>query len=352
MSDINKKKSKTILILSPSHIGDALLITPSIKLLRKNFINSEISVLSCEFTSEVFTNNPYIDKIILENPENFKKLKKIKYDILVNFSPAVKDFIKAKKIKADLRIGSYYKNMIISSVVSKICLHKRLENPEDPGLYKKQNKKIRHEAEQNSDILKLLEINNVGKTGNLELYLNKSDLVFAENILRDIKNRYSEITGIQVSSRWFWKECADYGLEYFINEISDVFNNTGFVCLFDKKDKKLISGLKKKIKKDNVFFIESMDLKKYASVISMLDIIITVHSGTTHISAAVGTPSGVIFNKEYFNYFSKRESPWMVQHKTIKKPYSEKEIIKLNSREIRNAIKDHSREIINSVKKL
>jgi len=54
-----------ILILRPDHIGDMLLTTPLLSLLRKSFPKWKISILSGSWALPVLENNPNIDDIVV-----------------------------------------------------------------------------------------------------------------------------------------------------------------------------------------------------------------------------------------------------------------------------------------------
>ncbi len=52
-----------ILVIRPDHIGDVLLITPALRLLRQAFPESEITVLVGPWSEAVLANNPHVDRI-------------------------------------------------------------------------------------------------------------------------------------------------------------------------------------------------------------------------------------------------------------------------------------------------
>ncbi len=52
-----------ILVVRPDHIGDVLLITPALRLLRQAFPESEITVLVGPWSEAALANNPHVDRI-------------------------------------------------------------------------------------------------------------------------------------------------------------------------------------------------------------------------------------------------------------------------------------------------
>ncbi|MEW6380022.1 MAG: glycosyltransferase family 9 protein [bacterium] len=90
---------KKILIISLSGIGDLILFTPALPLLRKRFPEEEISLLVKKKEAEqVIQGNPWIDKVIVFDPqratlkENFRfyvSMRKQKYDLSLTVFPAM-----------------------------------------------------------------------------------------------------------------------------------------------------------------------------------------------------------------------------------------------------------------------
>lgn len=65
LSKNNKFKPKKILIRAANWVGDAIMTTPVIRAIRKNFPEAHISILAKPWVAPVFENNQYIDKIII-----------------------------------------------------------------------------------------------------------------------------------------------------------------------------------------------------------------------------------------------------------------------------------------------
>ncbi|MEW5801460.1 MAG: glycosyltransferase family 9 protein [bacterium] len=94
-----KQQAQKILIISLSGIGDLILFTPAIPLLRKRFPEAEISLLvKKKEAAKVLKGNPYIDKIIVFDPQKasikenilfYFSMRKRKYDISLSTFPAM-----------------------------------------------------------------------------------------------------------------------------------------------------------------------------------------------------------------------------------------------------------------------
>jgi len=79
-------KQKRILIVRPDRIGDVVLSTPIPREIKKTFPDSFVAVLLRKYTQDVYSNNPYVDKIILIDDEvgksfweKVKEIRKYKF---------------------------------------------------------------------------------------------------------------------------------------------------------------------------------------------------------------------------------------------------------------------------------
>ncbi|CCK79411.1 lipopolysaccharide heptosyltransferase II [Desulfobacula toluolica] len=96
MGRINLKDSSSakIMIRAANWVGDAIMTTPVIRAVRKNFPNSTLTVLAKPWVIPVYKNNPYVDKILLyDSHKRHKKgfgtlrlardLKKYQFDLAI-----------------------------------------------------------------------------------------------------------------------------------------------------------------------------------------------------------------------------------------------------------------------------
>ena len=58
-------KPQKILIRSTNWIGDAIMTTPAVRTIRKNFPEAEISVLAYPWVADIFRNCPHVDKVVV-----------------------------------------------------------------------------------------------------------------------------------------------------------------------------------------------------------------------------------------------------------------------------------------------
>jgi len=94
--DFDLKKSSKVLMLRYDRIGDMVITTPVFRELKKAYPNIEINVLASKANHIILKNNPYVDKIYLNNKNNIFldlpalfKLRKKNIDVCFEFDHSV-----------------------------------------------------------------------------------------------------------------------------------------------------------------------------------------------------------------------------------------------------------------------
>ncbi len=192
-----------ILILCLPGIGDALIATPMIELLRKKFPKARIDILCMfETVSYIFKNNHDIDNVYflplytenkIKSVFNLLKLRKEKYDVSILAFPAFR-----KEYHVVHRI---------------IGAKKRISNKFRRGYFKEFNfletdlvevDENVHNVINNLNLLRALGLNwekySKNKTFSYKLILNKTDVIFGKEYLRDIGWKGESIIGFHPGS--------------------------------------------------------------------------------------------------------------------------------------------------------
>lgn len=375
------KPSPTILITRIDHIGDTLLATPAIKALKNTYPRCRITALATSFTCDVLRGNDCLDEIIVyEPPEKsaqckkngfcgifpaddkfYKGIRERDFDIILNFSAAVKDYKEAARFGGRFRIAPVYRKMVISRIIGGLLLHQGVICDDDPGEYNKKPDSIKllHEVEQNEKVVSFLGAEPV-KT-RLILPVLPEDEDFARNLLfNELKiPEKTPVIALQLSDRWFEAEIREHGLSRLIIDLRKEFPDREIICfsypgieaIVEEVRKMLPSAADDSINPD-VKFVAGLPLKRFAAVLKHCRFILTMHSGATHISAAVGLPSVVVFNSPHYEYFSYREKPWNADFIPVKKNFTEETINKADSAGREEMIKSHINEIVKECQRL
>ena len=267
-----------ILIETPSWLGDAVMISPSLKNLQKSFKNANFTFIGSETSFELFSGFPNlkeyypIDKSYIKN---IKLLPKIgKFDLFISFRSSLRTTILKNLIRAD----------------KKIQFNKRIYN--SGHQVEKYNQFINQELNLNNDAGKLI--------------LHSTASRFKGN-----KKTIGINPGAKYGSAKRWTE---QGFNELIKYLSDSYHIILFRTIEESRiSQLLINGADQK----NVSnLIGKTNIETLVAEIADLDYFITGDSGPMHIAAAFQVPTVAIFGPTKDD----ETSQWMVKKsKIIKK---------------------------------
>ncbi|MDE2573573.1 MAG: glycosyltransferase family 9 protein, partial [bacterium] len=109
--------------------------------------------------------------------------------------------------------------------------------------------------------------------------------------------------------------------ECFAQLLQDVRARTGkeVVVTYGKEARSEIEPLRARLQPE-VRFVGELTLQQWAAVFERCAAVITVDTGATHVAAAVGRPTVVVFEHRYFRLNSQEWSPWGVPSALVRKP--------------------------------
>ncbi|MGM0410233.1 MAG: glycosyltransferase family 9 protein [Bacillota bacterium] len=283
-------KPKKILIIRLSSIGDVLLTTPVIKVLKNNFPKASLSYLVEDKSEGIIKNNPYLDEVIIFSKKELKnisqnegkisafkyiinfinKLKKKDYDLVIDLHSVFRSGVFSFFTFADYRIG--FKKQLISLLYTK-----RIKN--SPG---------KHVVDEYLSILKTLDIDykNIEKEFTINIPVstkNKIDNLFNENNYEMKK----KIAIVPSTSR----EKKDWDEKKFA-KLADWLINKKDVTLFllgSPPERKKCLRIKEIMRQPPVILAGKTDLIELAEVIRRLDLLITGDTAPLHIAMALNT---------------------------------------------------------------
>ena len=304
-----------ILIITLSGIGDALMFTPALKLLRKSLPDAEIDALVMyRGTKEIFESNPNFNKVIHFNfleegaSKSLKFLLQLrkKYDASINVYPANRkeyNFI-SFLIGAKERAGVVYlrKNRTNLNSLNNI---KVLENDNV------------HNVRTNIKLCEAL----IGKK-----YSEEPPLEFQiTNEEKDKARKYFNEVGISSEELvvGFHPGCATlknhikrrWEPEKFAELAKKLINNhSAKILIFggpeEKELKEQISSL---INSERVNVVNAESLTKSSAIMQRCKIIVTNDSSQMHIAAALGLKVVAIIGPTNQNYIH----PWKTEHQIV-----------------------------------
>ncbi len=278
-----------ILFIRLNRIGDALVTTPLLHLIKKK-LNPKIYILADKKNHFVFTNNPDIDGIL-----TFKRGFKGIFEVI--------DFIKREKIDTIIDLHDDISTTV--SYIISMCQAKNkfgLEK-ENKNLYTKTIQKL--DSKSTHVVTRLLEI---AKLFNLRIdnsinwigyYPKYPSMKKADDFLKQAFEKKNFLIGINISAgsdARFWgverfKSLIDFLLNYNQSELE---TNISVLILSAPKDlnyaEKINNDFKDNLRKSQCAIFCSEDFDEFAAIISNLNLLFTPDTAAVHLAAAFHIP--------------------------------------------------------------
>lgn len=303
-----------IIVNALSGNGDALMFSPSLRLLKEKFPDSKIDLLVMfKSVKEMYENNPHLNEIFfvdflkqskMKSLSEIRKIKKGEYDYSINVYPAnrfeynlVNAFLGAKK-----KISHHY----IHSGFS------RLEFLNDILINEKSN---RHNVLQNLDLIKPVVNADDDETGPMEIYLNSEDKIKALKWIEDngLKDKLligfhagSSVLKNHIHKRWDKQKFAQLG-NMLMNEYDAKILLFGNEFELNSEVNSLMNDAA--VISSTHQFMDSIARMKHCKLFVSND------TAFMHCAAALNIPVAAIFG--YTN--SKELFPWKTKNIVIRK---------------------------------
>ncbi|MFH1287504.1 MAG: glycosyltransferase family 9 protein [bacterium] len=291
---------KNILICRTDHIGDVLLSTPAVSLLKKKFPNAFISFLTSRYASVVLRNNPDVKEIFYIEDENLVfELKKRKFDSAVVLFPSFEVCKKIFLAKIPLRIGPANKWFVFLFLNKPVFQHRsRVE---------------KHEVEYNLDLLKPLGVE--AERISLNFVVPKDAKKFALDWKNE--NNIFENDKFVIMHPCMKGSALNWPLKYYA-ELADKLikeKKAKVLLSYGHGEENAIQDLIKLMKETPIVLDKALDLSFLAGLISEADFVFCPSTGILHLAVAVNTKTVSIF------------SPVLVQSKKRWGPYGKGHLV-------------------------
>jgi heptosyltransferase-3 len=297
------KNVRKILVLKFRHIGDVLLIVPTIRALKETFPSASISVAVNAGTEEVISGNQLIDELIVfdRSVKKLPLLQKIAKEL--NFLKEIRQ--RRFDMTVDLTSGD--RPAILSFLSG--ARYRLANDPGKDGFFGKRfcyshiahiNDRIKHMVMQNLDIVNQFGIFSENKE--VDFFINDETREKVRKLLEEkgIK-RNDRIVHIHPLSRWTFK-CWD---DRYMAEITDWLCKEGMKVILTcapnrgemERAEKILSLLSADTQSSGnlIKLFGKTTIKELAAVSLASDIFFGVDSAPMHIAAAVKTPVIALF---------------------------------------------------------
>ncbi len=290
MKPLNLSDIKRLLIRSTNWIGDAVMTTPAVRAIRKNFPDARISILTKPWVAPVFSNSPYVDNLLIYGDAGKHKglsgklrlareLKEYRFDAAILLQNAFEAALITFFAGIPCRIG-YNTDARAFLLTHSVPCTPQIKKMHQTGYY--------------LGILQGIGLKTDGL--GLDLVVDKKYQKRAAEILEEHGISMSDrLVGINPSAtfgpakQWFPERYA--GLSDKIHEILGarilLFGGPG--------DRELGRKISKMMNYPPVDLSGKTDLGEAIALISMCNLFITNDSGLMHVAAALDIPLIAIF---------------------------------------------------------
>ena len=307
-----------ILILALSGIGDALMFTPALKLIRTTLPEARIDVLTMfKGAEDILKNNPVVNNVFRFDFINEGAMRSLKY------------IFKLRK-KYDASINVYPSNRREYNIISFLVGAKKRAavkylRKDFSGFGFLNNVRITendsvHNVQTNIGLVEKLLIKNFNEEHPLEISFGKDDKKYAENFLNKIKICDNDLViGFHpgcatiknhIKRRWEPEKFAALGKELIVEHKAKILIFGGP----DETDLKETIG--RKIGSPNVFVVNIVNTDSIlhsAAIMKRCNVFITNDSSQMHIASALQLKVVAIIGPTNPHYIH----PWKTEYKIV-----------------------------------
>lgn len=304
-----------ILILALSGIGDALMFTPALKLLRQSLPNAQIDALVMfKGTKEIYQSNLNFNKVIYfdflkegaKNSLRFVLTLRKKYDATINVYPSNrKEYnLISYLIRAKQRVAVQYLRMNIQNLgwLNNVTI---LENDES------------HNVQTNIKMVGKLLNKKFNEEPAMELGLSEENKRFANDFLENIKIVENDfVIGFHpgcatlknhIKRRWEPEKFAELGKKLIKEKNAKIFLFGG------QEEEELKSSINSMINSDNSFIIKTEKFLESIAIMKRCNVFVTNDSALMHIASALSLKVVAIIGPTNQYYIH----PWKTEYKIV-----------------------------------
>ncbi len=301
-------------------IGDMVLLTPALRLLKQAYPESYLTVLLRPLVANLMNTNPYVDSYIVDTKQEgiyrsfIRLVRQIcdnTFDTAIVFHPtSFRNALLPYLARIPIRIGANYKGR--EFFLTSSC-------PNNTNL---------HEVDRYLSVLHLLNINgvpiekSVDITGSLsstylEFWHTDADRQMIQQALENEGVSPNErLIAVNVGTTWQTKRWDARNFAEVINQISNAGPDVKIVLTGSGSEEIIVEKLS--LSESVINFVGNTDIFQLGALLERCEICLTCDSGPMHIAAAVGTPTVALFGPTD----PKRHRPYGIGHTVIEKPIS------------------------------
>ena len=305
---MQKPELKNILILQTGFIGDVILTTPVISVLKEYYPDASINLITTPVAAELFKSDKRLSKII-----PFDKRKK--YSGIRGFFSFLK-IIRENRFDAVFSLHKSFRTSLLM-LFSGIPLRYGFKESKLSSVYTKvsSRKSYKHDVLRNLAILKNIGLKVEEISRPMSLQFDSKALNKVNDLIKDLRNK--NIIAVAPGSVWKTKRWTEEGFSKLITALIEDYS---VILVGGKGDfevvQKILANLGEEIKKSSFFLnlVGELNLEESAALISQSDAVITNDSAPLHMASSFQIPTVALFcaTVPEFGF-----GPWMTDHEIV-----------------------------------
>jgi lipopolysaccharide heptosyltransferase II len=287
MSNMNPKR---ILIARTDRLGDVVLTTPVIKLLRREFPDAYIAFMVRPYTKDVLINNKDIDEVITYDKDQGQQ----------SFVDTVKFAMNLRKKQFDMAIAMHPTNrvhmiMFIAGIPVRIGYDRKLSGLLTKRIIHRKQEGTFHEVEYNFKMLENAGISTENADPIPYMFTGSEEKKYVDSIFLD-KGLTEKVVAIHAGASC---ESKRWPVERFAEVCRDILKNYGCdIVLIGGPDTSEINAKISEITKAKIHDMTGrFSVGELAEFLRRCKLLISNDSGPVHIATAVDTPVLSIFGR-------------------------------------------------------
>lgn len=300
---------KRILVLRLSSLGDIILTTPFLKILRKNFPDSQIDYCTKSEYKEILEFNPNINNIIeVDNNIDFaglkqlrKKLQSNSYDLVFDLHNNLRTFYLKLFLRFKTNLFVFRKYSFRKFLLVKFKINRLKNLPPIAERYI-------------STLNNLKEINLSQNDLHPEIYTNPETEKKASEILNKLKiPGGKKLICIVPAAKHFTKT---YPAEYFTKLILKLGDEYSFLLVGKGNDEKAIDKITSNTGKNVYDLCNKLSLSELTALMKKCTFVISGDTGPMHIAEAIGVPLIMIAGSSVmeFGFYPQSENSSVIEN--------------------------------------
>jgi ADP-heptose:LPS heptosyltransferase len=317
------KKLEKILLIRLDALGDTILTTPLIRELKLKLPDTQVTVLASEKGLPALEGNSDIRDIITLDHEKVgltearrcaESLAGRKFSASINVSEKIWGYILPFLAGIPLRIGfTPGWSAPFKALLCRLLLTNGVQYLNMP-----QKAMGEHEVERQMRLLGPLGFQ--GIPGPLFLNVERAEKDAALEILRQRGfPGAGRVIALHLSEKWLREGYSESLLVGFLERMGSAHPEMMVLVTYGPADEGLARGVREGLKGVQVITYSDPSFKKWAAMLSLADVVITMDTSASHVAAALGIPVIVVFPEQYYEHCTERWRPWKVPHRLIMK---------------------------------